>query len=176
MPKYVAFLRGINVSAQKLIKMQDLREHFAMPGLRNISTYIQSGNVLFESNEERADMLVTKIEKQLAKKLGYTVPVIVRSKEELEAILLREPFGEITDGRGLYVTMLSGEPAGDMQQVLDAYTNEAEEARIVHREVYLLAKSYGNTKLNNNLIEKKLKLSATTRNWATMNKLVALLT
>src|SRR5690349_4856769 len=106
--RYVAFLRGINVSGQKIIKMEELREHFKQPGFSNIATYIQSGNVLFDTKETDAETLRAKIEKNLAKKLGYSVTVIIRSQAELEEITKTCPFSdtELTGKAKIYITML----------------------------------------------------------------------
>lgn len=174
--RYVAFLRGINVSGQKLIKMEELRAHFVMPGVKNISTYIQSGNVLFDATETDEAKLRTKIEKQLLKQLGYAVTCVLRTIDELEQIVANYPY-EIPakDGKHkLYVTMLADKPAKDAATILAAFDNADEQLRIVNRDVYLLTPSYGDTKLSNNFIEKKLGIAATTRNWATINKLLTM--
>ena len=176
MTRYVAFLRGINVSGQKLIKMEELRKHFEIPGFKNVVTYIQSGNVLFDAKETDTTKLRNKIEKQLAAKLGYEVAVLVRSIDEIKQAIERNPFSGIeTDStQKVYVTFLSGAPDSSLHAALDKYKSENEEFRILEREVYLLLASYGNTKLSNALIEKKLGLCATTRNWATLNKILEL--
>lgn len=174
MKRYVAFLRGINVSGQKLIKMEELKKHFEMPGFRNIVTYIQSGNVLFDSKETDTSKLRLKIERQLTKQLGYEVPTIVRSLDEIASVIKKSPF---TDGVGdgkLYVHFLSNEPRKGQQSALDPYKAENEELKIIGREVYLLTDGYGSSKLTNILIEKKLSVTATTRNWATINKVLEL--
>ena len=176
MKRYIAFLRGINVSGQKLIKMDALKQHFDMPGFKNITTYIQSGNVLFDTQETDDTLLREKVEKQLLEKLGYEVPVIVRSLNDIKNVIANNPYGEPKTGdtRKLYITFLSGIPPGSLHSALDAYKNEPEELKIINREVYLLLASYGTTKLTNALIEKKLGVAATTRNWATVNKILEL--
>ena len=77
MPKYIALLRGINVSGVKIIKMEDLRAYFAEMGFRDAKTYIQSGNVVFEANKQTLPALTKKITKGLEEVLGYHVPVAV---------------------------------------------------------------------------------------------------
>jgi uncharacterized protein (DUF1697 family) len=176
MARYVAFLRGINVSGQKLIKMEALRGHFIMPGVTNISTYIQSGNVLFDAKTNDTAALTQKIEKQLLKQLGYAVTVVTRSAEEMRAIIETNPFSEDeVNGRKLYVTLLANAPGKEEQKKLASFNTETEETRVIGKEVYLLTAGYGDTKLSNTFIEKKLGTTATTRNWATMNKLLALM-
>ena len=175
MIRYIAFLRGINVSGQKLIKMETLRQYFAMPGLSNIVTYIQSGNVLFDAKETEETKLLKKIGKGLARQLGYEVPVVLRSVEEIKTIIANNPFKKIpADNRKLYVHFLSSVPDDSLFKSLEGYKNESEDIRIFNREVYLLTGSYGNTRLNNSLIEKKLGVTSTARNWATVNKIINL--
>jgi uncharacterized protein (DUF1697 family) len=170
---YVAFLRGINVSGQKLIKMEELRGHFVMPGIKDVRTYIQSGNVLFDAKVTDEVKLRSKIEKQLQQQLGYAMTCVLRTVDELQQIVANCPY-EIPakDGKHkLYVTMLADKPGKDAAAVLAAFDNANEQLSIVNRDVYLLTPSYGDTKLSNNFIEKKLGIAATTRNWATINKL-----
>lgn len=176
MIRYVAFLRGINVSGQKLIKMEALRQYFELPGIKNIVTYIQSGNVLFDSKETDESKLQANIEKQLIKQLGYSVPVVLRSLDEIKKVISNNPFRkEAEDGvRKLYVYFLSGAPGTELYEALDRYKSEKEEIRIIGRELYFLAPGFGNTKLTNSVIEKKLGVTATARNWATVNKVVTL--
>jgi uncharacterized protein (DUF1697 family) len=174
--RYVAFLRGINVSGQKLIKMEALRQHFEMPGIKNVVTYIQSGNVLFDSNETDEQKLRNKIEKQLNKQLGYDVPTIVRSITDIQRVIKSNPFKDSMDeaGKKLYVHFLSEEPESHLHALLDAYKSKDEEIRILKREAYLLTAGYGTTRLNNSLMEKKLGVTSTARNWATVNKITQL--
>ncbi len=176
MARYVAFLRGINVSGQKLIKMEELRKHFEIPGFKNIVTYIQSGNVLFDTKETDETKLRNKIEKQLAAKLGYEVPTIVRSANNIEYIIKNNPFCDMgkDDIRKVYIALLSDSPPASAHKTLDIYRADGEEFHVLEKEIYLLLGSAGNTKLSNALIEKKLGLTATTRNWATMNKILEL--
>jgi uncharacterized protein (DUF1697 family) len=176
MTRYVAFLRGINVSGQKLIKMEDLRTYMAMPGITNVATYIQSGNVLFTSDEVDEDILRKRIETQLEQKLGYKVLAIIRMIRELQSVARNMPFDTIKteEKNRLYVTFLADVPAMDAQGIMGIYSNDAEYARIVHKEVYVYSPNYGKTCFSNTFIEKKLGMQATTRNWATVNKLLDL--
>ena len=105
--KYVAFLRGINVSGQKIIKMENLREMFSSFGFKNVTTYIQSGNVLFETAKTNAQTLTKKIESGLQKALGYDVTVLVRTVDEMVEIVKRNPFKNIKadEEKLLYVTL-----------------------------------------------------------------------
>lgn len=176
MTRYIAFLRGINVSGQKLIKMEALREHFGMPGIRNVATYIQSGNVLFDAKEADEAKLQKKIVTQLEKKLGYKVTVVLRKLSEIKEVIENNPFDKAkTEGKkGLYVTFLSEAPRPELRTVLEPFTNDKEYMQLVNREVYVYSDNYGETKFSNTFIEKKLGVSATTRNWATVNKILGL--
>ncbi len=176
MIRYVAFLDGINVSGREVVSMEELADHFVLPGFNNISTFIQSGNVLFETEETEETVLQQQIEKQLKEKLGYEVVVIVRRFDELHNVIRNNPYEDLklSDNRSLYVTFLSAMPPYAVRGALGVYSNDAEDARIVRKEVYILTANYGQTCFPNSLIEKKLGLSATTRNWATLNKIAEL--
>ena len=176
MIRYVAFLKGINVSGQKLIKMEVLRQYFEMPGIKNIVTYIQSGNVVFDSKETDLGKLVLKIERQLLKQLGYEVMVVIRSLQQIKEAIERNPFSaEIEeDSRKLYIYFLSESPDQDVWSSLDKYKGPGEEYVITKTELYFLSPGFGNTKLTGSVIERKLGVIATARNWATVNKILAL--
>ena len=174
--RYVAFLRGINVSGQKLIKMEALRQHFEMPGVSNIATYIQSGNVLFDTKETDATKLRKKIEKQLALKIGYEVQVVIRSVDEIKAAIENNPFADAGagDGRKVYIVFLSDVPQASLPEALEAYRHATEVVSDAGRELYILTGGIGNSKLNLNLIEKKAGVVATMRNLATVTKVAGL--
>jgi uncharacterized protein (DUF1697 family) len=174
--RYIAFLRGINVSGQKLIKMDALKQHFELPGFKNIATYIQSGNVLFDARETEEEQLRKKIEKQLAVKLGYEVPTIIRSIDDIRKAIGNNPFADITEdkGRKLYITFLSSAPSSSVHTSLDSYANADEVVKVIGRELYIVSGGIGNSKLSLSLIEKKLGVAGTMRNWATVNKITEL--
>ncbi len=174
MIRYVAFLRGINVSGQKLIKMEALRQYFELPGFKNIVTYIQSGNVLFDSKETDKGKLLAKIEKQLVKQLGYEVPVVIRSTEEIKEVIKKNPFEKEMNERKLYVHFLSAAPDKVVHSSLEPYKSPGEDYKIIGKEMYFLAPGMGNSKLTTTVIERKLGVTATARNWATINKIPAL--
>ncbi|WP_144940250.1 DUF1697 domain-containing protein [Paenibacillus sp. 32O-W] len=178
MPICIALLRGINVSGQKIIKMDQLSAIFESLGFQNVQTYIQSGNVVFQTVEEEASKeLVHKIESRLKETLGYEVTVVLRTMEELEEVVERNPYDlpSLTPDEKVYVSFLSGEPAQEAKDRLLSYKNEIDDYRLRTREVYILCrKGYGKSLFSNNFLEKKLGLAATTRNWATVNKLVAM--
>lgn len=176
MTTYVAILRGINVSGHKIIKMDRLRASFEEIGFTNVKTYVQSGNVIFETGEPPAG-LAAKIEKRILDDFGFDVPVLTKSSKEMMDIVKRNPFlkDKSIDQGKLHVTFLSDDPSRNALELLKPLAVGAEQVHIVGRAVYLYCPNgYGNTKLNNTAIEKKLSCRATTRNWATTNKLLEL--
>jgi uncharacterized protein (DUF1697 family) len=173
---FIALLRGINVSGQKLIKMTDLKELFEAQGFQDVQTYIQSGNVIFKSGEKNIAKLESKILSAIKKKFGFDVVVIVITPRLIEYGLKNNPFiKRKADIERLYVTFLSDKPSEQSINKLDAVNFSPEEYFIYQKIIYLyIPHGYGKAKLNNNLFEKKLKVYATTRNWKTIDALFAL--
>jgi uncharacterized protein (DUF1697 family) len=177
MTRYVALLRGINVSGQMLIQMEDLRSWVTeIPGITNVVTYVQSGNVLFDAPVDDGKSLAKKLEQHLETKLGHKVDVLLRLFSEISDIVANNPLTTVKteEKNRLYVTFLSEVPAFDVRGSLGVYSNDAEYARVVNREVYVYSHNYGKTCFSNTFIEKKLGVKATTRNWTTVNKLLDL--
>lgn len=173
--KYVAFLRGINVSGKNSIKMATLKAMFESLGFNNVETYIQSGNVIFEFKPCETASLEIKIKEEINKIFGFHIETIVRTKEELINIISNNPLlMEVNiEIDKLHVTLLISKPEEAIIESLELKKEENEKYIIQGREIYLYCPNgYGNTKLNNAILEKKLKIAATTRNWKTMNKLL----
>jgi uncharacterized protein (DUF1697 family) len=177
---YIALLRGINVGGKNIVKMAELKRMLESMGLSRVQTYIQSGNVLFESNDEEV-RLRQRIEQEFEALFGFSVKVILRTAEELKRIAANCPFSEqevaeaeaLSEGEKLYVSMLLEEPSPEGIERLKPYKSESDEYRIVGKEVFLLFRdSVRNSKLAANL--EKLGVPATVRNWKTINKLVNL--
>ena len=174
MTTYIAMLRGINVSGHKIIKMERLRAMFADMGFQNVQTYVQSGNVVFESTEPHAG-LAAKIEKRILKEFGFDVPVLTKTAKEMAEIVKRNPFVKDTalDQTKLHVTFLADDPPKNALELLQPFITGAEQLRIIGRAVYLYCPNgSGNSKLSNTTIEKKSGCSATTRNWKTTKTLL----
>ncbi|MDB5054587.1 MAG: hypothetical protein JWM44_2637 [Bacilli bacterium] len=172
---YMALLRGINVNGQKMIKMEHLKNIFESLPFQNVKTYIQTGNVIFEAADD--DLLSTLIESKLKDVLGYQVPVIVRTLDELEGIIRQTPFplNEISENEKLYVSFLSKGPTAEAIEKLLSYKNDIDDFRVLNREVYILCrKGYGNTLYSNTFLEKKLGVTSTSRNWETINKIITI--
>ena len=174
MQTYIAILRGINVSGHKLIKMDALKQLFEELNFKNSRTYIQSGNVIFESKKVDTKSLETKIEKQILKTFGFEVPVLVKEKEELKNVLDQNPFltKRKEDPTKLHVTFLSTVAEQGYIDMLLQGEYQKDEFIISDKCVYLFCPDgYGNTKLSNTFFENKLKVKATTRNWKTVIEL-----
>jgi uncharacterized protein (DUF1697 family) len=173
MSTYIALLRGINVSGQKLIKMTDLKELFEAQGFQNVQTYIQSGNVIFSSKEKSSDKIKNIISNSIKQKFGFDVGLLVITPDKIEYVLKNNPYiKKKKDIDRLYVTFLSDLPSSENIKKLNLIDYSPEEYIMDDKLVYLhVPNGYGKAKLNNNLFENKLKVEATTRNWKTINKL-----
>ena len=177
MTKYVAFLRGINVGGKKLIKMDALARAFQSLGFENVKTFIQSGNVIFDDAETDLDVLTKKIETIILKSFGFEVPVILQTVTSLQGILKHNPFKKLEPDSdvGMFVTFLSAHPPAKPKLPLLFPADNVELIAIKDRAAFLLCrrKTNGMFSFPNALVE-KLGVSATTRNWTTVNKIVAL--
>jgi uncharacterized protein (DUF1697 family) len=175
METYVALLRGINVGSKNRIKMDELIYLFKQLNFTSIQTYIQSGNVLFQTDKNIPSSEVqTKIETILKEKLKNDIPVILRTKIQWREIYLLNPFYKRNDyNNNTYVSFLEKDSSISEQKLIDSFPNE--EFIIQNNEIYLWCeKGYSETKLSNNAIEKKLKIKSTTRNWKTISEINAL--
>lgn len=171
MKPYISLLRGINVSGQKPVRMADLKNLYQSLGLENVRTYVQSGNVLFESPEQDTEKLGKAIEKEIEKTFGFSVPVLIRSAADLRRILDNHPYKEEDPNRVL-VTFLYAPPEQSKLDDLSHYEDKVDQFAIGELEIYLFCPGgYGKTRLSNSFFEKKLSVLATTRNWKTVNKL-----
>jgi len=170
-------LRGINVSGHKMIRMDALRASFGALKLSNVRTYVQSGNVVFEAADSSVDNLSEKIERRILRDFGFSVPVFVRTAKELDEIIKDDPLLEetVVDHSKLHVTFLSHTAPKMALEALQPLAVKPEQFRVLGREIYLYCPNgYGRTRLSNTAIEKKLSVGATTRNWKTVNTLLAM--
>lgn len=173
--RYIALLRGINVGGQKKIKMIDLQNIFKSLSFENVKTYIQSGNVIFDSESTDIINLTNEIKKKINENLGFSVETIIRTAEEIRNIVNNNPFIKEPNIEldKLHVIFLSDIPNPSTVMLLDIRKEENEKFLIISKVVYLYCPNgYGKTKLNNSMFEKKLKTVATTRNWKTLNNIV----
>ncbi len=176
---HLALLRGINVTGYKVIKMADLKAMFIELGHQKVETYIQSGNVVFTpSKNDDALTISLQIEQAIQERYQFEVSVLVLSSQELQKVVESNPFmkRENIETEKLYVTFLSKTPEPAQAAVLNEVLFPPEEFVLHEKAVYIhCTNGYGNTKLTNLLFEKKLKTTATTRNWKTVNKLLEML-
>jgi uncharacterized protein (DUF1697 family) len=174
MPTYIAMLRGINVSGHKIIKMESLRASFAVLGFGDVKTYIQSGNVIFKTEKTEPNALAKKIVKKISDDFGFDVPALVKTAEEMNAVLKANPLVKRAgvDESKLHVTFLASIAPENAAAVLQPLAAKSELFAVSGTEIFLYCPDgYGETKLSNSAIEKKLSVAATTRNWKTVNVL-----
>jgi uncharacterized protein (DUF1697 family) len=173
--RYVALLRGINLGARNKIAMADLRDLFESLEAEDVTTYVQSGNVVFRSRIAR-DQLTRTIEERISSRLGLEIEVLLRTSAELAKLVAGNPFAKSqSDPVKLHVTFLADTPAAARVRALDTTAFEPDEFHVADREVYLhTPNGYGRSKLSNAYFEKQLGVAATTRNWKTVTALAEL--
>lgn len=175
MAKYISILRGINVGGNRKILMKDLKVLFEKMGLSKVETYIQSGNVVFESDQKlsTADLEV-KIEQAITETFGFDVPVIVRTADEWAKSIVDNPFWKEKDADidRLHHTCLKEVPSPELLEKIKLFQFLPDRYEIIAKDVFIFcAAGYGTSKLTNPFFESKLKVPATTRNWKTVMKL-----
>lgn len=173
--KYAAFLRGINVGGKTSIKMERLREVFGALGFENVKTYIQSGNVVFETAETDDRKLAARIETAVEKEF-FKTPVMVRSMDALRDAVENNPFaGEEFEDRLFHIVFLSEKLSDEKAAMLLSNNKETEKFAVRRREVYcLLREGVADSMLGKKYIDNKLKTPATARSWRTINKILEL--
>jgi uncharacterized protein (DUF1697 family) len=177
MTTHLALLRGINVSGHNMIKMEALKATLEDCGFENVQTYIQSGNVFVDSNEENAATVGFKIKQEIFKVFGYEVPAVVIGKTDLEACFANNPFLKETtiDTKKLYVAFVSKELRSESINDLKISQFKPDEASIDLNRIYIKYDiGAGKTRFDQKYIEKKLNVTATIRNWNTVTKLLQL--
>jgi uncharacterized protein (DUF1697 family) len=173
---YVALLRAVNVSGQNKVAMAELRTHLSRAGYQDVTTYVQSGNVVLKGAPTPEPKLVGALEREIRRGFGLTITVLVRTKEQLREIRSANPFVKRgADTGSLYVTFLATKPTAAQVKALATKTVGPDEAIVRGREIFLCCPDgYGRTKLNNAFFERQLGVKATTRNWKTVTKLLEL--
>lgn len=171
----VALLRGINLGPHKKVPMAELRDLATGLGLANPETYVQSGNLVFDTSLGEAD-LVEKLEAAIEDRFGFDVPVISRSGEEMAAVARTHPFADLgLDDKMLHVAFLDRAPDQPPEELIDADTYTPDRFHGNGRDVYLAYPGgLGRSKLNHGLLERKLGVRATLRNWRTVTTLAGM--
>ena len=172
---YAALLRGVNLGAHNRIRMPELRALVEDLDCTDVSTYVQSGNVVLRS-DRAADGIAAAIEQGIRRELGLDVTVVIRSGKQLGRLVAGNPFGRPKGKENtLYVTFLSEKPDAERVRRLGEESFEPERFELAGEDVYLLfPNGYGRSKLNNALLERRLGVAATTRNWRTVTALAEL--
>jgi uncharacterized protein (DUF1697 family) len=166
MTRFVAFLRGINVGGRS-VKKEKLQETFSSLNLEKVNTFKQSGNVIFETGAENIHELEEKIMAKLQTALGYSVPVLLRSMEQLKCVVRLEPFkGQNSEDSNFLVTFLhESSPAAFTSQLPLTIPKSTAQVISAHAtEVFSITHGGGEGALPNPFVESKLKVKATTRN------------
>lgn len=177
MPRYVALLRGINVTGKNMIKMETLRATFGSLGFSKVTSYINSGNLAFDNAKTTENKLVTKIEDAIEREFGFKVSVMVREQAGILTVLANDPFaGEYETHKQMHVLFLRDEMPADKQAALAEQQTPREKFVVSDREIYaLLLDGVAESNIfKKNIIEGKLKTPITGRNWRTVEKLASL--
>ncbi|HEV7487817.1 MAG TPA: DUF1697 domain-containing protein [Thermoanaerobaculia bacterium] len=174
MTTYICFLRGVNVGGNKLLKMAELKVLFDTLKLRDAKTYLQSGNVVFRSDETDRAVLTRRIEDGIRKKSGMEVKIILRTTDELRKVIAANPLPpEDRNPSALVVAFLGGAIADTAKALLTSLKIPTEELHFGKQELYLYFSSgMADSKMSNALTEKKLGVNVTARNWNTVNALL----
>jgi uncharacterized protein (DUF1697 family) len=181
--RYVALLRGINIGGATMVKMEELRKCFEALGFENVVTYINSGNVGFDCRSPRVSkgatpdaILCSKIEKAVEEKFGRFFSVMVREKSEIERILENNPFdGEYESHKEMHVLFLKEKLSKEKADAIKEAAFEGERYHVDGREIYChLPRGVAQSLLTKGIIDKRMKINFTGRNWRTVQKLAEL--
>ena len=185
MPTHVALLRGINLGGHKKVAMADLRELVASLGHADVTTYIQSGNVVFSTDQSDNAALAVALQEAIAATLGVTSRVVVLSRDELAQVSRDNPYPDEPNHRALHAIFLSAQPGPEVaervaaaQQTV-AQKGSRDSAQVIGRTIYLhTPDGYGRSDLAAELVKLGQKktdtVSGTARNWATVTRLLAM--
>ncbi len=174
---FISILRGINVGGHNTVKMDALRKLLTDLGFINVQTYIQSGNIIYQSKRLTTGKINEIIENSIKQKFGFDVPVITLTLEELIKISESNPFtkDKTKDASFFHVTFLSDKSKSEDVNKIKENDFKPDEFKEMDKAIYLYCPNgYGKTKLSNSFFEKKLNVSATTRNWKITNELISI--
>ena len=174
MTAYVSLFRGINVGGNRIVPMNELKSLHEALGFRDVITYIQSGNVVFTSDETDPFQIASQIEESFAQKFGFRSQVIVRTAAELEEAIANNPFQHSPEkeSKAVLIVFLATRLEGSALEALKQSYNGPEEMYLIGQELFVYyPDGMGRSKLTLPLIEKKLKTAGTGRNWNTVLKL-----
>jgi uncharacterized protein (DUF1697 family) len=171
--RYIALLRAINLAGHNRISMAELRDMFTSIGAEQVTTYLQSGNVVFDASDG-AKHVAAAAEAEISTRLGLDIAVLLRTRKQLAGIVAANPFASREVSR-LHLTFLQEPAPASRVRALDPSVGAPDEFQVHGREIYLhLPGGYGRSKLSNAYFEKQLGVVATTRNWKTVSTLADL--
>jgi len=174
MPTYISMLRGINVGGHNKVPMDQLRAMFEQLGFKQVRTYIQSGNVVFQGQKAVPSDLSTQIEKEIVAEFGFPASVITRTPDELGKAIAANPFPKESKAEPakVHIAFLSLLPQAEAVKKLEALATKSERLHCCDKEIYLYYRDgMGRAKLTGNVLERVLSVPATARNWNTVNQL-----
>jgi len=173
---HLALLRGINVAGKNILPMKDLAQMFSGAGCSNVRTYIQSGNVVFDTRGS-APKTAAAITAEIEKRHGYRIPMVVRTSEQLLKTIRGNPFLKAgAHEKTLYVYFLAHSPNTAAIAALDPARSAPDAFHVLGQEIYLhLPNGMGRSKLTNAYFDSKLSTTCTARNWATVLKLAEMM-
>lgn len=178
MGRHVVLLRGINIGATNRVAMPALREALAEHGFENVRTYVQSGNVVLDS-DARPDAVAEQVRELIAGTFELEIPVVVRNRDELAQVVQSNPLGDVaTEPKRYQVTFLSSElPAAVVEKLRDLVV-EPERVAVIGREVYAWhPNGVARSKLWNKLASQGglgSGVLGTSRNWTTVTTLMSM--
>ena len=174
---YLALLRGINVGGNNKIRMADLAAIFIEAGCKDVVTYIQSGNVLFNANPTLVQKIPELITTAMQQRLSLRIPVILRTRAQLQTAIAANPYPEAAaTPKLLHLLFLADTPTASSISSLDPNRSAPDRYTILGRDIYLcLATGVAGTKLTNAYFDSRLKTLSTGRNWLTATKLLELM-
>lgn len=172
--KYVALLRGINVGGHNKIRMDELREMFSSLNYKNVRSYINSGNIVFETRKSPQENIVKKIEKSIEKTFSLQIKVVVRESAEILELVKENPFKDrLTEEKQLFIAFLANKLSKEKEELLLTSKSEFEDFVTFGNNLFCLSnKGFLDGLLGKKFIDNKLKTPTTVRNWKTVNKLL----
>lgn len=177
MPVIICMLRGVNLGGRNMIRMEELKGLCLGLKLKNVETFIQSGNVIFSSEEKDLEKLCKRIQDAIEKKVGFRPAVILRTAAELRKVIQKNPFAKRDgiDPSNYLVTFLAAAPGKEQIQKTLAIPTGPEELRIIGREVFIyFINGQGRSDLSWSKVERALGTSGTGRNWNSVTKMMAI--
>ena len=175
MQTYIGFLRGINVGGHRPVKMEVLRQVLGALGLQGVSTYVQSGNLVFRSGTRDAASLTAEVEATLETAFGFAIPTVLLQPSPLREFLAANPFADRMQQQGnkMYYVLWKSDPDASLEERLREGDYPGQEWQVGSLGLYLwCGQGYGKARLDNNRIERMAGTQATTRNHKTLSRLL----